>query len=146
MLLTLQQKQIAMMNSRTITCSINRPPSEVYPFASKPANLPQWLRSFCLSVKQSGDAWLMETAIGWMEIEFVPANEFRVLDHVVKLPDGQSIHNSMRVVANGTGSEIMFTLLQPPEMSDEQFAKDAAMVEADLQTLKAVMENYHKRE
>ena len=88
----------------------------------------------------------METAIGWMEIEFVPANEFRVLDHVVKLPDGQSIHNSMRVVANGTGSEIMFTLLQPPEMSDEQFAKDAAMVEADLQTLKAVMENYQKRE
>lgn len=129
-------------DARTITCSINRPPSDVYEFASNPANLPQWVRSFCLSVKESGDTWLMETPTGWIEIHFVPANEFGVLDHVVKLPDGQSIHNPMRVVANGDSSEIMFTLFQLPDMSDEQFAKDTKMVEADLQTLKAVMEGF----
>lgn len=83
----------------------------------------------------------METATGWTEIQFVPANEFGVLDHIVKMPDGQSIQNSMRVVANGTGSEIMFTLLQLPQMTDEQFDIDAAMVEADLRMLKGVMEN-----
>jgi hypothetical protein len=82
----------------------------------------------------------METATDWMEIQFVPANEYGVLDHVVKLPDGQSIQNSMRVVPNGDGSEIMFTLFQLPEMTDEQFAKDARMVESDLLTLKDVLE------
>lgn len=87
----------------------------------------------------------METATGWMEIQFVPANEFGVLDHVVKLPDGQSIRNSMRVVPNGDGSEVMFTLLQLPEMTDEQFANDAVMVETDLRTLKAVMEGCLKK-
>jgi hypothetical protein len=129
-----------MMNSRTITCSINRLPSVVYEFASNPENLPQWVKSFCLSVKKSGDEWQMETATGWVGIQFVPANDFGVLDHVVTLPDGQSILNPMRVVANGEGSEVMFTLFQLPDMSDEQFAKDAGMVEADLRTLKAVLE------
>lgn len=128
------------MNSRTITCSINRLPSVVYEFASNPENLPQWVKSFCLSVKKSGDEWQMETATGWVGIQFVPANDFGVLDHVVTLPDGQSILNPMRVVANGEGSEVMFTLFQLPDMSDEQFAKDAGMVEADLRTLKAVLE------
>lgn len=129
-----------MMNSRTITCSINRPLALVYEFASNPENLPQWVRSFCLSVRKSGDAWQMETPTGWVGIRFVPANEFGVLDHLVTLPDGQSILNPMRVVANGAGSEVMFTLLQLPGMSDEQFAKDAGMVEADLRSLKVVLE------
>lgn len=82
----------------------------------------------------------METATGCIEIQFVPANEFGVLDHVVKLADGQSIRNSMRVVPNGDGSEVMFTLLQLPEMNERQFVKDVAMVETDLLTLKDVLE------
>jgi len=132
-----------MLNSRTITCSINRPPSEVYTFASNPENLPQWVRSFCLSVKKSGDEWQMETPTGWVGFCFVPANEFGVLDHVVTLPDGQSILNPMRVVANGDGCEIMFTLFQLPEMDDQKFVEDAGMVEADLKTLKSVLESKH---
>ena len=50
--------------------------------------------------------------------------------------DGESILNPMRVVANGEGCEIKFTLFQLPEMTDGQFAKDTGMVEADLRTLK----------
>jgi len=57
------------------------------------------------------------------------------------LPDGQSVLNPMRVVANGDGSEVMFTLFQLPGMSEEQFATDAGMVEADLRTLKTVLED-----
>jgi hypothetical protein len=34
----------------------------------------------------------------------------------------------------------MLTLFQVPSMSDEQFSKDAGMVEADLRSLKAVLE------
>ncbi|WP_437193307.1 SRPBCC family protein [Planctomicrobium sp. SH527] len=128
------------MNSRTISCSINRPAPEVYYFASNPENLPQWIKSFCLSVRRCEDNWEMETPSGWIGIRFVPDNEFGVLDHTVTLPDGQSILNPMRVVTNGEGSEVMFTLFQLPGMSGEQFTKDASMVEADLLTLKCVLE------
>jgi hypothetical protein len=46
----------------------------------------------------------------------------------------------MRVVANATGAEVMFTLLRTPEMTDEIFAEDAAAVERDLAALKALLE------
>lgn len=129
-----------MMKSRTISCSINKPPATVCEFASNPEHLPQWVRSFCLSVRKSDDEWQMETPTGWIGIRFVPANDFGVLDHTVTFPDGQSILNPMRVVANGEGSEVTFTLFQLPGMSDEQFSKDAGMVEADLRSLKGVLE------
>jgi hypothetical protein len=129
-----------MMKSQTITCSINRPASEVYDFASNPANLPQWTKSFCLSVKNTGEKLQMETTTGWIGIRFVPANDFGVLDHIVTFPDGQSILNPMRVVVNGAGSEVTFTLFQLPGMTDEQFLQDAGMVEAHLQTLKSNLE------
>jgi len=129
-----------MLNSRTITCSINKPSAPVFEFASNPENLPKWVLSFCMSVRKSGDEWQMETPTGWVGIRFVAVNDYGVLDHVVTLPDGQSILNPVRVVANDIGSEVMFTLFQLLGMSDEQFAKDAGMVKADLQTLKAVLE------
>lgn len=129
------------MNSRTITSSINCPATGVYKFASNPANLPQCVRSFCLSVRNIADEWQMETPTGWVGIRFVPGNEFRVLNHVVQLPDGQSVLNPIRVVANGAGCEIMFTLFQLRGMDDHQFARDAEMVQADLQSLKAVLES-----
>jgi len=35
----------------------------------------------------------------------------------------------MRVLPNGAGSEVTFTLFQLPEMSDQTFSEDAGMVE-----------------
>ena len=43
-----------IMNSRTISVPINRPPAEVREFASTPDNLPQWVRSFYTSVNKLG--------------------------------------------------------------------------------------------
>lgn len=46
----------------------------------------------------------------------------------------------MRVVPNRSGSEVIFTLFRAPEMSEEVFAEDAALVEHDLRQLKKVLE------
>ena len=67
-------------------------------------------------------------------------NDFGVLDHYVTTAQGVEIYVPMRVVPNGSGSEVMFTLFKTPDMSDKQFADDAGMVERDLKTLKSVME------
>ena len=131
------------MNSRTINMPINRSPADVYEFASHPECFPKWVQSFCQSVNKSGDEWFMETPGGPAGIRFVPANKFGVLDHVVTLPDGRSILNPMRVVANGEGSEVLFTFFQLPKLSDKEFARDAGIVEADLNTLKWVLEDSH---
>ena len=41
---------------------------------------------------------------------------------------------------NGEGSELVFTLIRQPEMSNGQFAKDRVAVEHDLKTLKGLLE------
>jgi len=130
-----------LMKCRTLSVSIDRPPEEVYAFASNPGNLPRWVTSFCQSVRRSGDDWFMETPAGSIGIRFAAANEFGILDHTVILPEGESILNPMRVVGNGRGSEVLFTLFQLAGMSDAKFEEDAAMIEADLRMLKTVLES-----
>jgi hypothetical protein len=51
-----------------------------------------------------------------------------------------TIHNPMRVVPNGEGSEFVFTLIRRPGISDAQFAEDTLAVENDLRTLKNLLE------
>jgi hypothetical protein len=47
----------------------------------------------------------------------------------------------MRVVPNGAGSEVLFTLFRSPAMSDDKYAEDASLVDRDLQTLKRLLED-----
>lgn len=75
-----------------------------------------------------------------MKIKFVEQNKFGVLDHFVIPRRGLEILNPMRVVPNGSGSEVMFTLFQLPDMPDEKFVTDAGWVERDLMMLKKVLE------
>jgi uncharacterized protein YndB with AHSA1/START domain len=125
--------------SLTLSVSIARPPAHVYAFVTNGDNLARWL-TFCTSVRRIGAEWVLDTAVGEMRFRFVPANELGVLDHSVRLPDGRVVLNPMRVVPNGAGSEVTFTLFQQPGMSDEEFARDARTVETDLRKLKEVME------
>jgi hypothetical protein len=46
----------------------------------------------------------------------------------------------MRVVKNGDGSEVMLTVFQTPEMTDERYAEDIRTVEKDLNHLKTIIE------
>lgn len=126
--------------SRMIRAVIERLPDEVYEYAVNPENLPEWATSFCLAVRQEGGKWIVETADGPMGLEFAERNTYGILDHYVILASGRRVLNPMRVIPNGMGSEVLFTLFKPDEMSAEQFALDAANVERDLQSLKRVLE------
>ncbi len=46
----------------------------------------------------------------------------------------------MRVVPNGEGAELLFTVFQRPGRSDAQFYEDASLVHRDLHTLKQILE------
>jgi hypothetical protein len=129
-----------LLKSITLSVSIDRSPAEVYGFVSNPENLPRWATAFVRTVKKQGNDWIIETPDGPMRIRFAAQNEFGVLDHYVTLPNGLEVFNPMRVVSNGAGTEVMFTLFQRAEMSDEDFARDAGMVSRDLHRLKSVLE------
>lgn len=127
--------------ARHISVSINRGPKEVYKFASNPENLPQWAEGLSRSsIQKSGDEWIADSPMGVVKVKFLEENRFGVIDHDVTLPTGEVVHNPLRVVKNGDGSEVIFTLFRLPQMSDSDFERDAQMVERDLQKLKSLLE------
>ena len=130
-----------MQDVQHISAYIARRPAEVYDFASDPRNLPRWAAGLApTEVRRDGDEWVADAPFGRIRITFAPRNSLGVMDHDVKLESGVTIHNAMRVVPHGEGSEFMFTLIRQPGMSDEQFAKDKAAVESDLKALKDLLE------
>jgi hypothetical protein len=129
-----------MMPSRYISTSIARTPREVYDFASNPENLPLWAAGLSGSISNIDGAWIAESGMGGVRVEFAPPNEFGVLDHTVTLATGESFYNPVRTFANGEGSEIVFTLFRRPDVDDGEFEADAAAVARDLATLKSILE------
>ncbi|HEX5594916.1 MAG TPA: SRPBCC family protein [Micromonosporaceae bacterium] len=127
--------------SRHISESIDRPADAVYNYASDPANLPEWAPGLGNSVEKVDGRWFVETPMGRTGFAFVPRNDYGVLDHDVTLPSGEIVYNPMRVIPNGEGCEVVFTLRRLPGMSEEEFARDAGLVAADLARLKRVLES-----
>jgi hypothetical protein len=128
------------MQSKTLSVYIKRDPDTIYAFVSNLENLPKWASSFCKSIMKSADGWTIHTPQGPMGIRISEKNSLGVLDHIVSPVPGIEVFVPMRVVANGSGSEVLFTLFRRPEMSDDQHAQDVKWVEQDLSTLKRVME------
>lgn len=130
-----------MRDVQHVSVSIARPPADVYEFASDPRNLPRWAAGLVgAGVRRDGDEWIAEAPFGKVRIRFAPPNPYGVLDHDVRLESGLVVHNPMRVVPSGEGSELVFTLIRQPGVSDEKLAEDRAAVERDLGTLKAILE------
>jgi hypothetical protein len=124
-----------------ISISINRSPTDVYAFTSKPENLPMWAAGLSNNVIiKVGDLWETDSPMGKVKINFAPPNEFGVMDHDVILPNGEVNHNPFRVFKNDKGSEILFTIYRLPRMTDLEYHRDVQMVESDLKKLKAILE------
>jgi hypothetical protein len=126
--------------SMTISVAIAREAAAVYAYVADLENLPRWATTFCRSIRHEGDGWVMETSLGAMSIRLAPENSFGVLDHYLTPAGGETLYVPLRVVANGSGSEVLFTLFRLPGVSDEDYAADAALVRQDLHSLKELLE------
>ncbi|MET0448334.1 MAG: SRPBCC family protein [Aeromicrobium sp.] len=126
--------------SRHLAETIDRTPADVYAYASDPRNLPAWASGLSTTISLVDDEWVAESDLGRITVEFAPDNPYGVLDHVVTLPDGTAVTNPLRVVANGDGSDIVFSLFQAPGGDLDSFEADAATVVRDLARLKVLLE------
>ena len=130
----------SLFEVRHVSVSINRSPRDVYQFVSNMENLPRWASGLGSTIQNVGGEWLADSPMGRITIRFADRNELGVLDHDVILESGTSVHNPLRVVPNGSGSEVTFTLFRLPGVSEDKFAEDAKWVQKDLNTLKRLLE------
>lgn len=127
------------MRSRHVSRVIAASPAAVYAYASNPDNLPTWAAGLARSeVVRDGDRLLVDSPMGRVAVMFSPDNEYGVIDHDVRLPSGEVVTNPVRIIAHPDGAEIIFTIRQLG-LSDEQFDRDTAAVEQDLDTLRRLL-------
>lgn len=131
---------MAVLETLIVSTSIERSQQDVYEFVVGPENLPLWAPGFAQAVTKDAQGWMVATSDGPVRIAFVERNEFGVADHYVTLRSGEQFSNRMRVVPNGDGAEVTFTLFRSPDKSAEQFAEDARLVQQDLHNLKLILE------
>jgi hypothetical protein len=126
--------------SRHLGIWIDRPATEVYDYACQPANLPHWAAGLGSSIELVEGRWVAQSPLGQVVVEMTEPNRYGILDHRVILATGESFANPMRVIADGEGCELVFTLRRQPGVSDAEFDRDAEAVAADLANLKRLLE------
>ena len=125
--------------SRNLSVSIERDADAVYAFLSVPENFPKWASGLG-SLHRANGQWIAETPDGPMRVRFSESNAFGVLDHWVSPPSGVEIYIPLRVVRNGSGCELVFTLFRGPDMDQAGFEADAQWVMRDLKAAKQLLE------
>ncbi|WP_151525963.1 SRPBCC family protein [Serinicoccus kebangsaanensis] len=128
------------MPSVHVGTTIGRDPAAVYDYAADPQHLPAWAAGLAEGeVVDEGGSVVVHSPMGRVRVRFAPRNGLGVLDHEVTLPSGETVLNPMRVLPHPEGAEVVFTVRQR-DVSDEDFHRDVAAVEADLERLRAVLE------
>ncbi len=113
-----------MSDSRHLSTHVRRSAEDVYRFVRDPAHLSAWAAGLSDDV----------------QVRFAADNPFGVVDHEVGLPDGTRLAVPMRVLPDGDGCEVVFTLRRAPGVDDAAFDADAAAVTADLAMLRNLLE------
>jgi hypothetical protein len=133
------------VTSRHISVWVDAAPEVVYAIAADPGQLPRWASGLAEgALRQTADGWVADSPMGQVVIEFAPANDFGVLDHVVRMPSGEAVYNPLRVIPAGENQpecEVVFTVRQRAGMTDDEFDSDAATVAADLDRLRQLAES-----
>jgi uncharacterized protein YndB with AHSA1/START domain len=131
-----------MRRSHTIALLIDVPCDTVYRFLAEPRNYAEWAAVDPLTFKPLGNGdWQAEVRYGGIRhIRFTPPNAFGILDHAVFLPGETPLVMPMRVTPHDGGTELTFTFLQRPGMSDENFGSTVEWITTDFLTLKTLLE------
>jgi len=126
--------------TRHLSVCVGQDARKACAFLSRPENFPQWASGLAESLQKIGGEWVAQTAEGPAKVRFSEPNDLGVLDHWVALQSGVEIYVPLRIIANGSGCELVLTIFRRPGATDEQFAADADWVMRDLQAAKKLLE------
>jgi hypothetical protein len=126
----------------TKSVTIDRPPHDGHAYLANAQNWPQWAIVNVLGIEPSGDPdwWKMTTPRGTGELRIRGDATTGLLDHDFRDPQAAWTVPA-RVVPNGRGAEFLITFFQPAVLDDDEFDRQAALVDAELGMLKRILES-----
>lgn len=107
------------MRSKELGVSINRSAAETYDYLSAPENFSRLMWGSPLRRAQAD--WMVLTAQGEVAVRLSERNSFGVLDYSLRRSDGITAYVPLRVVANGSGCDLVLTLFRP-DLENEKFS------------------------
>jgi hypothetical protein len=128
------------MQSNTQSIEIHAPPAKIVEFVGNLDNLPRWAVGFAKAVRRVGDDWRVTTGRGEIAIRSCVHEESGVVDFEMSFAPGRHVTAATRAIAHGTGSLYSFTQFQPPDMPDDEFARNIEAVRHELNVLRSILE------
>jgi hypothetical protein len=130
---------ITTARAETRTITIAAPPAAVLAVVGDGARLPEWAPAFATAVEHQGDdRWLIGEGDGRFPVRLRVDQTFGTVD--ILRPVDPPAGAFLRVVPNGEGSELLFTLFFPDGTAAEAVDAQMATVEQELQTVRALAE------
>lgn len=127
--------------SHTKSVTIASRPEDVFAYVADLEKLPEWAIGFAKAVRRDSGGWVVTTGRGdEVKIRAEVDPDHGVVDFLMSPTPDVEFPAATRVVANGEGSEYVFTLFQAPGMPDEVFEKQNAELGRELVVLKAKLE------
>jgi hypothetical protein len=123
------------MESDTQALSIQAPPEAVLDLVGDPRNLPRWAPGFARAVRADGEDWIVDTGEAEIRRHIPVSRERGTVDFVAGPGARRGLFT--RVVANGDGSELVFTLVFP---AGADVAARRAVIARELATVKELCE------
>jgi hypothetical protein len=120
-----------MNRCETRSISIAAPPAAVLAFVGDARTLPRWAPAFTGTVEPDGAHWRIDGG-GLVDVRVSP--ERGTVDIVAA--DDPRRGAFSRVIANGEGSEYLFTLQFPEGTAEDAVARQMAVVESELRAVR----------
>jgi hypothetical protein len=116
--------------AQTRSIAIDATPSSVHEFMSAPGNIPRWAPKFATEVHRDGERWIATSARGDAEIVVDSHPSARTVD-ILSAAD-RTRGAFARVLPNGSGCEVLFTLFFAADASAEAIATQMTIVDEEL--------------
>lgn len=132
---------IVLNRSETRSVSIAAPAGEVFGFLADPENIPRWAPGFASAIRPDGERWIVTNSAG--ELPVVIASDAGAGTVDILRDADRTTGAFARVVPNGAGSEMLFTLFFSPRTPEDAVAGQMATVDEELATVRKFAEGAH---
>jgi uncharacterized protein YndB with AHSA1/START domain len=120
--------------SETRSIAIDAPPDKVHRFISDATNIPRWAPAFATAIRPSDYHWVATSERGEAEIIVASNPDSGTLD-ILSAAD-RTRGAFARVIGNGPGSEVLFTLFFALDTPEQAVAAQMTVVDGELASIK----------